>query len=286
MKGRIKGFSLIELLVVITIMVVLAGVLYPVLRRAQSTAKQAVCTIHFREVGMAAAMYLGDNDDRYMPATYGKANASSGDRKWPQLLQPYVKDAGIFRCPGDATPSVLPNATFDEDLVNIDPNEYEYEMAKRTNLGLNYMYIAPIIADSNGQWQSTPRTLSEVDSPTRSILFVDSSWELDSIGRPTGGGSYLIVPPCRYVPTSIGKDDTMRLPNSNIFFANNGWEKDENGIKKFGGAYPWHQERMSVLYMDIRAIPRTPEHLAKGCDIQTDLRGDIVDIRAYDWDFN
>jgi len=115
---------------------------------------------------------------------------------------------------------------------------------------------------------------------------VDSVYELDGAGNPRGGGSYLIVPPCRYAPLPIGKDDTMRLPNAEVFFSNSGWLKESNRILKFGGAYPWHEGRMTVLYMDMRAIPRTPEHLANGCQVSQGFDSLISDLKEYAWDLN
>jgi len=62
---RHKGFTLIEILVVIAIIAILAAILFPVFNQAKAAAKQASCLSNTRQIGMATQMYLGDNDGGY-----------------------------------------------------------------------------------------------------------------------------------------------------------------------------------------------------------------------------
>jgi prepilin-type N-terminal cleavage/methylation domain-containing protein len=65
------GFTLIELLVVIAIIAILASLLLPALARAKEDGRRAQCKSNMHQVGLAAIMYAGDNQDYFPPALRG-----------------------------------------------------------------------------------------------------------------------------------------------------------------------------------------------------------------------
>lgn len=60
-----RGFSLIELLVVISIVAMLMALALPALGRARSLAQQTVCQSRLRQWGLAFAAYAGENSGYY-----------------------------------------------------------------------------------------------------------------------------------------------------------------------------------------------------------------------------
>ena len=61
MKTR-GGFTLVELLIVIAIIMVLAGILFPVFAAAMERGRQASCLNNLRQLGIAMDLYCDDYD--------------------------------------------------------------------------------------------------------------------------------------------------------------------------------------------------------------------------------
>ena len=66
-RSELSGFSLVELLTVITILGVLSTLLFPTLARGKAWARTATCGNHLRQWGLATHLYASDHDDRLPP---------------------------------------------------------------------------------------------------------------------------------------------------------------------------------------------------------------------------
>lgn len=257
---------------------------------AVAAAKKSTCLSNFRQVGQATQMYQIDYDDTFTPVNHQPAEQpnSRNDKTWVQLLLPYVRSFAIFRCPSDESVRPRSEALFDQDLVPGDTYSQFYTASMRTNLGFNFQYLSPIV-HMNGRWQATPRTGSWVRDPSSTLLYVDSVWSRNAEGNPYGGGSWLVVPPCRYENVAQGRKDTFlgRFDTGTLVFTtSNGWAGSSESPFLFGGAWPWHGERMTMARVDGSVISITPGQLGAGCDVQPNWTGTIFDSPAYLWDIN
>lgn len=247
---------------------------------------------NFRQAFMGSMLYAGDYEDRMVLSSQqpGPPGNSSNDRTWVQLVLPYLREFGIFKCPSDYGKRPSAEASFDEDLVPGDTDSRYYSASKRSNIGYNYLYLAPLFTDGRGKWFSTSHGLGEVYDPSRTILFVDSVWDVNASGFPYGGGSWLVLPPCRYLRQDGRKIDTFGLDTADRIYAPkhaSGWRPDKQlTAEEFGFAWPWHEGTMNVIRLDGHAKSMTPRQLGSGCDVRDRWTGDIRDSANYDWDLN
>lgn len=99
-----RAFTLIELLVVIAIIAILAAILFPVFAQAKAAAKKASCLSNTKQIATACYIYAGDNEDTLMQTSWESSAVYPYQVHWTYLLQPYVKNWGIFICGSDPAP--------------------------------------------------------------------------------------------------------------------------------------------------------------------------------------
>ncbi|CAN5377779.1 hypothetical protein BH11ARM2_BH11ARM2_02950 [soil metagenome] len=283
----------------LAILTVLSGILFPVLASARESARKTACLSHFRQAARGITLYGSDYDDLMVPANHqlDQPADSANDRTWVQLLLPYARSFDNFVCPSDHTRASL-KATYDDDLVVGDIDSRYYTASQRSNIGYNFLNLAPIFRE-HGRWVSRPRSETSIESPSNTLLFADSVWDRTETGEPTGGGSWLIVPPCRYVEPVVtsgggGGGTHMAQPidaftgltaSVEVYTPGNGWTSDEATSRlQYGGAWPWHRGRLTVAMLDGSVRSEAPNALGRGCDVQPRWMGLIKDTSAYVWD--
>jgi prepilin-type N-terminal cleavage/methylation domain-containing protein/prepilin-type processing-associated H-X9-DG protein len=100
MEGRHgRGFTLIEMLVVIAIISILASILFPTFSKAQEKARQADCASNIRQLGMAVKMYEQDFDGQF-PVAFVDTGQGRGDWYdcWRLFVHPYVHNTAVHKC--------------------------------------------------------------------------------------------------------------------------------------------------------------------------------------------
>ena len=100
-SSRRHGFTLIEILVVLTIIVLLAALLFPAFSRSREAARRASCQSNLKQVGLSLLQYSQDYDGTTPPIYTGTAAADKNPNNWRVLMFPYVKSEQVFRCPSN-----------------------------------------------------------------------------------------------------------------------------------------------------------------------------------------
>jgi prepilin-type N-terminal cleavage/methylation domain-containing protein/prepilin-type processing-associated H-X9-DG protein len=116
---RLRGFTLVELLTVLAVLSLLAGLLLPVLARARDSARRGACLANLRQIGQAYLLYLQDWGERCPPWRFSSGPTDACDRfpfvawctlgdfagpGWTEYLQPYLRSTAVLRDPGLSRP--------------------------------------------------------------------------------------------------------------------------------------------------------------------------------------
>jgi prepilin-type N-terminal cleavage/methylation domain-containing protein/prepilin-type processing-associated H-X9-DG protein len=99
---RRRGFTLVELLVVIAVLGVLAAIFMPVLTQARERARRTVCLSQLRQIAQAHQLYTLSWDERYPDWLFPNSPPKTPTWRmvyWPELLQPYLRCPGVLRDP-------------------------------------------------------------------------------------------------------------------------------------------------------------------------------------------
>ena len=105
-----RAFTLVELLVVISIIALLVSILLPALGKAREQAKRVICMTNLRSINLVFVQYLLDNEGKYPRGKdWGSGSTSLGYfhiynafdplRDWRVVVAPYIENGDMFYCP-------------------------------------------------------------------------------------------------------------------------------------------------------------------------------------------
>ena len=140
-----RGFTLVEILVVLAIIAILAAILFPLFSSARAAGYKAACVANVHQLLQSSAMYASDYDRRLVAARAFTGGTGLGTT-WCVSLQPYIKNKQILLCPVDTAPQTVSNS---EDL----PHSYgiNYDLTYNTGYGAtNVSWAMSALATTSG----------------------------------------------------------------------------------------------------------------------------------------
>lgn len=279
-----QGFTLVELLVVIGIVLLLMMLLLPALSTARESARTAQCQSNLRQL-MLATMQFSDVNNGALPShkspkpmTISYANGADSivvqGARWPSQLAPFIEgtyDLDQWRALSTAT-----NKTDDEFVpVNNDvfvcPNAPERTTVRNLGYGYNYQFLGnarPKHFDApstlpGAEFAKYPVSVSGVAVASRTVVFADSvgsAGELAKTKRLPYSGTERLM-------NSVGNHGyTLDPPRSyttdGVNFSNAHYGPAEcTANSRMCPVEPRHRGRVSVVFLDGHTASMTPEEL-------------------------
>ena len=162
-----RGFTLVELLVTITIIISLAALVFTIASRAKQSAVSAKTINNLREIGVSAALWTSENSNFYPPAW---DNNNGANRSYAQLFDIYMHGTATYR-------SI--NSKF------IGPNKRIPVRVTSFSHPITYAMNRAVCRDTTvyGNVAETLVHASKVSDPTNVILMADGCQNPGNLGQ-------------------------------------------------------------------------------------------------------
>lgn len=221
-----KGFTLIEMLVVIAIIALLSAILVPAVTKALDSARRTKCMSNLRQLGVAQTAFSSDNDFRFSAGVIVSPDNGypfGSGKIWQDDLLPYL---GVSTNSG--------STQMDRDKASFIFNCPSVGTKKFTRLQTTYC-LNPFICHKGRNWLGI---MDVPENPSKTILMVET--------LPSNTDYAAVVSSSDPRTGSPAFRHSTDKPDK-VF--------SENGIKYSGGG------RCNVMFADIHYESLPPEKL-------------------------
>jgi prepilin-type N-terminal cleavage/methylation domain-containing protein/prepilin-type processing-associated H-X9-DG protein len=233
-SGYSKAFSLIELLVVLSLISLLMCILLPVLSTSRAQSKKIACASNLRQLLLANINYARENHDYYVHAAtdifsdnkyrwYGVRDNTS--EPFDLSKGPLASQLGQInvKCPAQV------------NYTNLKPSEPEYDQGSG-GYGYNMIYIGSTIWRDGYEDESCKQTskTTSVKQPAKTLIFADTA-----MIKSDNYIEYSFAEPRYFVVNDEPDADSGWEPTPSIHFrhrefANIGWADGHVDSEKMG----------------------------------------------------
>jgi prepilin-type N-terminal cleavage/methylation domain-containing protein len=186
MKQSRRGFSLVELLVVMAIIMILAGLLLPGVQRARESANQVSCGNNLKQIGLAFHLY--EQNHKAFPS-----NRIACGPTWAVMILPYLEQDNLYKLWDRNLPYIYQSDQCRQTSV---PGYFcPSRRTSGTSPGLS-VSGDEIVKTDEGLGVQVPGALGDY---AYNLGWVDEDEELkdlgDDLGGPGSGGTSLVEVP-------------------------------------------------------------------------------------------
>ena len=189
-----RGFTIIELLVVVGIIAILTALLLPVVGRAKARARQTICLNNLRQINFGIRMYADDSGDKTPRPEGTKLNRLLSFTGYKNFIRSYVgpvaassPKAKLFACPADSFFYTRANGLI---VAEAQPM-HEQSFADFSSYGFNGGNLATNLNRLGvdlSQCGIAGRTISSISDPVTTVLVAEAStfepWSWHQPKRP------------------------------------------------------------------------------------------------------
>jgi len=182
--GKRKAFSLVELLVSVSVISMLMAILVPVLATARSQAYGAVCQSNLRQLFLANTGYSIENDGYYVPAAPDIYSENGGKYRWhgvregaDEAFEPrrgplvgYLADGKVKECPEGA--DFAQGGSWDDNFER-GCGGYGYNRIYLGSRDWEDRQFTTIEQMELAGWETTRAT--ELGKPSETLMFADTA---------------------------------------------------------------------------------------------------------------
>ena len=171
-RSRSKGFTLMEILVVIAIILVLAAIAFPVFATVQNRANKAVALNNMRQLGSAAGSYMSQNDGQ-LPSedakgtdTWASAALPDNAKAWYNALPVILSQKSVAQYASN------PQAFYSKENILFLPAAKYPETDKKLAAPMFAIAINTKLQRRSDTGEKSAR-MSQISNPARTVLFLE-----------------------------------------------------------------------------------------------------------------